>query len=32
MADVKLDRKILSQIAVFEPKAFTQLVELSQAQ
>ena len=32
MAGVKLDRKILSQMAVFEPKAFTQLVELSQTQ
>jgi large subunit ribosomal protein L20 len=28
-ADVKLDRKILSQLAIFEPKAFAQLVEVS---
>lgn len=27
-ADVQLDRKVLSQLAIFEPKAFTQLVEL----
>lgn len=27
-ANVQLDRKMLSQLAVFEPKAFTQLVEL----
>lgn len=27
-SNVQLNRKMLSQIAVFEPKAFTQLVEL----
>ncbi|PKN03861.1 50S ribosomal protein L20 [Candidatus Dependentiae bacterium HGW-Dependentiae-1] len=28
-ADIQLNRKMLSQLAIFEPKAFTQLVELA---
>jgi large subunit ribosomal protein L20 len=28
-ADVKLDRKMLSQIAIFEPEAFGQLVKIA---
>lgn len=27
--EVKLNRKMLSQLAIFEPKAFTQLVEMA---
>jgi len=30
-ADVQLDRKMLSQLAIFEPKAFAQLVELARS-
>lgn len=29
-ADIKLDRKMLSQIAIFEPQAFSRLVEIAQ--
>ncbi len=28
-ANIQLNRKMLSQLAIFEPKAFTQLVELA---
>ena len=30
-ADVQLDRKMLSQLAIFEPKAFAELVELARS-
>ena len=29
LANVELDRKMLSQLAIFEPKAFAQLVEVA---
>jgi len=31
MANVELDRKMLSQLAIFEPKAFAELAELAKS-